>query len=149
MFDHLSKKERNQHVEVCRYFFRCNVMKNNLEALVAMHGGIDKAVTTEWDEFWTYYSFWLSGLWVACEGIERIKFGDVDFITFVKTSMSLLHPIRQATFHFRPNTSQMSRHFDSGAEWIKLRDIHNRIANMVGAFLASLPPEYLDSMDGD
>lgn len=62
MFEDISDARRNQYVEVCRYFFRANVMKKRLDELVASHGTAPAAARAEWDEFWAYYSFWLSGL---------------------------------------------------------------------------------------
>lgn len=148
MFDDLTTSQRNQHFEVCRYFFRSAVLKKHLDELVEKYGNVEKAVLAEWDEFWCYYSFWLSGLWVACEGIERIGFGDEEIIAEAKRGMSLLHPIRQATFHFKPNTAQMMRHFENHelaltSAWA----LHENIKTVVGEFLVSLPDEYLDGLD--
>ncbi len=143
MFDELSDAQRNRHMEMCRYFFRSNVMKKHLDELVSRFGGIEEAVTAEWDEFWAYYSFWLAGLWVACEGIERISFGSDKFVAYVKAGKSLLHPIRQATFHFKPTTSDMMKHFEThDAATMKPWDLHQRIMDQIQDFLESLPPEY-------
>lgn len=149
IFDNLTTSQLNQHMEVCRYFFRANVMKKQLDALVEKHGTVDQAAVAEWDDFWAYYSFWLSGLWVTCEGIERIKFGDDEIIAKAKRGMSLLHPVRQATFHYKPTTAQMMRHFDNHelaitSAWA----LHDNIMDVIGEFLASLPPEYVEAMDG-
>jgi hypothetical protein len=148
MFANLTNAQRNQHVEVCRYFFRANVMKKHLDALVEKYGTADKAAVEEWDEFWAYYSFWLSGLWVACEGIERIRFGDADTIAEAKRGMTLLHPIRQATFHYKPSTAQMMRHFDIHELALTTAwTLHANLLDTIGEFLESLPPEYLQAMD--
>lgn len=136
----------NQHVEVCRYFFRANVMKKRLEAMIVEHGGEVAAVEAEWDEFWAYYCFWLSGLWVACEGVDRIKFGDQTFQEFAKACRSKLRPVRQATFHYKPSTSQMMEHLDSVHGLTELRALHDTFGKAVAAFLHSAPQEYVDAM---
>ena len=148
-FTSLTEAQRNQHVEVCRYFFRANVMKKHLDALVEKHGAADKAAVAEWDEFWAYYSFWLSGLWVACEGIERIKFGGADVVSEAKLGLKLLRPVRHATFHYKSNTADMMRHFaNHELVLITAWELHDYLLDAIGDFLASLPPEYVEAMDG-
>jgi hypothetical protein len=148
MFSDLPDSKRKQFIELCRYFFRSNVMKKHLDNLIEKHGGADKAAKADWDEFWAYFSYWLAGLWVVCEGIDRVDFGDGALREQAAELRPLLHPIRQATFHYKPDTSQMMRYFQNHQEALSsASQFHQDLMGYIGRFLASLPDEFLERLD--
>ncbi|WBO21118.1 hypothetical protein [Sphingomonas abietis] len=127
-------------IELCRYFFRANVMKKHLDKMVMDHDGIDGAIAEDWDAFWAYHNFWLAGLWVACEGFDRLKLSDAEICNLAKATRSYLHPLRQATFHFKADVSQMARYFDGHPHNINAAaQLHDAMKNYLGTFLQTLP----------
>src|ERR1700726_2651541 len=70
---------------------------------------------TLWPEFRTYYSFWLSALYVVAEGFQELKLRSPTIQKKIAAHIDELRVFRNGTFHFQRSHTKQLRMLDGQA----------------------------------
>ena len=80
---------------------------------------------TLWPEFQTYYSFWLSALYVVAEGFQELKLRSPSLQKKIALHIDELRVFRNGTFHFQRTRAKELRMLDEEAARLNwAEDLH-------------------------
>jgi hypothetical protein len=100
---------------------------------------------SDWSRFHTYYSYWLSGLYVVCEGWRDLKLKDATIDDLIDKHVDALRIFRNGTFHYQRHPGKLLQ-FHNGPE-IRLNwaeDLHAAFSRFFRQYVAARVREGYD-----
>lgn len=90
-------------------------------------------------EFLTYLTFWLSALYVVCEGFLELKFSDPRIEPLIAEHVDSLRIYRNATFHFQRKPDKHAQFHDGTGQRLNwAEDLHAALEDYFRQHLQNL-----------
>src|SRR5882757_2733615 len=101
---------------LCEYFLRARVMHNLTHEMRSIFfQSTEEEKSDLWVEFSTYYSYWLSGLFVVAEGFQTLGLKSPKIEKLIVEHIDELRLFRNATFHFQKTPAKHVQFHDGTA----------------------------------
>jgi hypothetical protein len=101
---------------LCEYFLNARVMHDlTHEMRSTLFESTEEERSDLWVEFRTYYSYWLSGLFVVAEGFQTLGLKSPKIEKLIVEHIDQLRLFRNATFHFQKTPAKRVQFHDGKA----------------------------------
>jgi hypothetical protein len=101
---------------LCQYFLSARVMHDlTHEMRSPFFESTGEETSDLWMEFRTYYSYWLSGLFVVAEGFQTLGLKSPKIEKLIVEHIDELRLFRNATFHFQKTPAKHVQFHDGAA----------------------------------
>ncbi len=124
---------------LCGYWFSARVMHYHVHDLMdAADRDIDRIVDAGLKyEFFTYIAYWLSALYVVCEGFRELKLIDGILEPLIEAHIEELRLFRHTAFHFHKRLDKQAQFFGivgGGLNWAE--ELHSEFEEYFSAYVA-------------
>jgi hypothetical protein len=95
---------------LCEYWYRADLMHHNMHIVMHFYDNDLQALRRS-DGFWefkTYLDYWLAGLYVVFEGMNKLKLRDEGIKRLHNPNIGLLKKFRDGTYHLSRKTEPVS-----------------------------------------
>lgn len=119
-------KNANPTVALWEYWHSANIMHDRAEFL---YEDLDETIGA-WQEYRTYYTYWLASLYVVMEGFEALGLRDAAIDDLLHKHRDSLRLFRNSAFHFHKEPHKfMQFHDDEGLRLNWAEGVHQAFAD--------------------
>jgi len=121
----IAEYENDPLLALCNYWLSADIMHSLLHDMRDDFFAEEEGGETLWPEFRTYYSFWLSALYVVAEGFQELKLRSPTIQKKIAAHIDELRVFRNGTFHFQRSHTKQLRMLDGQAARLNwAEDLH-------------------------
>jgi hypothetical protein len=132
----MPKKPKNDDpvARLAEYWFRARMMHEYMHAIMKEYDrDIDVIYKKKGWEFETYLTYWLSALFVAVEGFNKLKLKDARVQKLFKGHLRYLKAMRHETYHFSVVKTREASQVLGQMNWAE--DLHEALGNFIGEYV--------------
>ena len=133
-------------LRLCSYWLSSKIMHEHVHELV--DDFFDLAYEDDfslWYEFRTYYSYWLSSLYVVVEGFEYLKLDRKKVPSISDNRIETLRLFRNATFHYQNNYDKQVKFHKKDLDMMNFSEqLHHEFERYFKSYLETLGISFED-----
>ncbi|MCG8504304.1 MAG: hypothetical protein MI755_06840 [Sphingomonadales bacterium] len=127
-------------LRLTQYWLSARIMHAHLHEMVDAYPDLDDLRKDgQQFHFLTYFSFWLSALYVVAEGYIELGLRDSELDKLIRRHIGSLRRYRNATFHFQRQPNKHTQFFDAGYKKLNwAEDLHAAIDGFLCQYVLEL-----------